>query len=44
MKKLILLAIVLPVGICEAFWTGEFFKCIKSIPWAVGYFNRRYLR
>jgi len=35
MRKLILLAIVLIAG-CVEF--------IKSIPWAVGYFNRRYLR
>jgi len=43
MRKLILLTIVLIAGLLKAFWTGEFILCIKSIPWAVGYFNRRYL-
>jgi len=43
MRKLILLAIVLIAGLLKAFWTGELIKCIKSLSWAVGYFNRRYL-
>ena len=43
MRKLILLAIVLIMGLCEAFWTGEFIRCIRSLPWAVGYFNRRWV-
>ena len=42
MRKLILLAVVLIAGIViyVAERASEFFG---SIPWAVGYFNRRYL-
>jgi len=43
MKKLILLIVVLIVGLLKALWTGEFIKCVENLPWAVGYFNRRFL-